>query len=105
LLSGVGPAHDLQQLKIPIVKDLPGVGSHLVDHPVVDVYFKDKLNNSSKHIKPKTLPEVFKVIGSAVQYFITRRGALATNVGFFLITLQFKKSVDTILVWGGSGFY
>ncbi len=31
-LSGVGPAADLQRLKIPVVKDLPGVGQHLMDN-------------------------------------------------------------------------
>ena len=32
LLSGVGPAADLQKLGIPVVHDLPGVGENLQDH-------------------------------------------------------------------------
>ena len=31
LLSGVGPASELQALEIPVVKDLPAVGKHLSD--------------------------------------------------------------------------
>ena len=33
MLSGVGPAAHLQQMEVPTVLDLPGVGKHLVDHP------------------------------------------------------------------------
>lgn len=32
LLSGIGPAGELEQLKIKVVKDIPGVGRHLLDH-------------------------------------------------------------------------
>ena len=31
-LSGLGPAEHLAQLGIPVVRDMPGVGSHLHDH-------------------------------------------------------------------------
>ncbi|MCI0788880.1 MAG: mycofactocin system GMC family oxidoreductase MftG, partial [Chloroflexi bacterium] len=37
LLSGVGPAAHLRELGIPLVKDLPGVGQNLRDHPLVTV--------------------------------------------------------------------
>ena len=33
MLSGIGPAEHLNEMDIPLVEDLPGVGSHLVDHP------------------------------------------------------------------------
>jgi choline dehydrogenase-like flavoprotein len=33
LLSGLGPADQLSSLSIPVVKDLPGVGENLLDHP------------------------------------------------------------------------
>ncbi|MBA2443541.1 MAG: GMC family oxidoreductase N-terminal domain-containing protein [Rubrobacter sp.] len=33
LLSGVGPAEQLQGLGLPVVADLPGVGENLLDHP------------------------------------------------------------------------
>ena len=37
LLSGVGPAEQLEGLGIPVVHDLPGVGQNLKDHPKVYV--------------------------------------------------------------------
>ncbi len=37
LLSGVGPAGQLEKLGIPVVQDIPGVGRNLKDHPKVYV--------------------------------------------------------------------
>ncbi len=42
LLSGVGPAEELRSLGIPVMKDLPGVGKNLRDHPLVPVRVKVK---------------------------------------------------------------
>ncbi|EEH19753.2 hypothetical protein PABG_02012 [Paracoccidioides brasiliensis Pb03] len=33
LLSGIGPREQLSSLSIPVVKDIPGVGENLLDHP------------------------------------------------------------------------
>jgi len=35
LRSGIGPAAHLRELGIPVVKHLPGIGEHLLDHPLV----------------------------------------------------------------------
>lgn len=35
--SGVGPAHHLQQLGIPVRANVPGVGQRLMDHPSISV--------------------------------------------------------------------
>ncbi len=35
LRSGIGPAAHLRDLGIPVVRDLPGVGENLLDHPLV----------------------------------------------------------------------
>ncbi|KAF8896484.1 hypothetical protein BD779DRAFT_1608694 [Infundibulicybe gibba] len=80
MLSGVGPAEQLQKHNIPVMHDLPGVGSNLVDHPVVDVYFKDKQNNSRKFLKPQGISDVPKLIAGVVQYLVSQRGPLASNV-------------------------
>ena len=42
MLSGVGPADQLQRNGIPVVHELPGVGQNLRDHPIVPVVFKVK---------------------------------------------------------------
>ena len=36
--SGIGPADHLHELGIPVAAELPGVGEHLLDHPVVGVF-------------------------------------------------------------------
>ena len=33
LLSGIGPKQQLEKLDIPVVKDIPGIGYNLIDHP------------------------------------------------------------------------
>lgn len=82
MLSGVGPAEHLRSNAIPVVVDHPGVGQNLVDHPVVDLYFKDKLNASAKWMKPQSLGDAGKLISALVWYFVLRKGGpLATNVG------------------------
>ena len=42
LLSGVGPAAHLAEFGIPLVRDLPGVGQNLRDHPVAAVLYRAK---------------------------------------------------------------
>jgi choline dehydrogenase len=42
MLSGVGPAEHLRSLGIPVVRDLPGVGQNLQDHPRVAVTWESR---------------------------------------------------------------
>ncbi len=42
MLSGVGPAEQLQSQGIPVVHELPGVGQNLRDHPMIYVTWKTK---------------------------------------------------------------
>ena len=37
LRSGIGPGDDLQNLDLPVVVDLPGVGRNLADHPAIEI--------------------------------------------------------------------
>ncbi|KAJ6512918.1 hypothetical protein C8R45DRAFT_920691 [Mycena sanguinolenta] len=81
MLSGVGSATELQTHGIPVVRDLPGVGANLVDHPVVDMYFKDKKNDSASILRPSSIPAVVRLAGEAVKYQLSGTGKLATNFG------------------------
>lgn len=80
MLSGIGPAAHLKSHSITPVLDLPGVGQRLVDHPVVDLYFKNKLNNSPKFLRPSNLREVGQLISAIAQYKSGKGGPLAMNV-------------------------
>ena len=42
MLSGVGPADHLESLGIPVVKDAPGVGQNLRDHPAIWITWRTK---------------------------------------------------------------
>ncbi|MCH7606780.1 MAG: mycofactocin system GMC family oxidoreductase MftG [Chloroflexi bacterium] len=42
MLSGMGPAGQLQELGIAVIRDLPGVGQNMRDHPNVQVRFQPK---------------------------------------------------------------
>ena len=42
MLSGVGPADQLQEMGIPVLTDLPGVGKNLRDHPEIYVSWQTK---------------------------------------------------------------
>ena len=42
LLSGVGPAGELEDVGVPVTHDLPGVGKNLRDHPQVPLIWRTK---------------------------------------------------------------
>jgi choline dehydrogenase len=84
MLSGVGPATQLKAYGIPVVLDLPGVGANLVDHPVVDLYLKDKKNQSVRILKPRSISGALQLFREIAKYQVFGRGMLATNVGDLL---------------------
>jgi choline dehydrogenase-like flavoprotein len=91
MLSGVGPSGHLKEYGISVVHDLPGVGANLVDHPVVDMYLKDKKNDSNKVLKPKSISGVLHLLGEVAKYQIFGTGKLATNVSGS-IYLKYRRS-------------
>ena len=56
MLSGVGPAQHLSDLGIPLVRDLPGVGQNLRNHPSASVSFrlKDGVSSESDALGQRT---------------------------------------------------
>ncbi|MDY0375129.1 MAG: choline dehydrogenase [Desulfobacterium sp.] len=74
LLSGVGNARELQELGIPVVHDLPGVGENMQDHLEVYIQYKSKkpvsMNPSLKWWKKPFI---------GYQWLFHRKGAAATN--------------------------
>ncbi|CAL7944804.1 unnamed protein product [Xylocopa violacea] len=72
LLSGIGPAEDLDKFQIPVASNRPEVGKNLFDHLMLPVYVNLVANVSITLYKLQTLPEV-------LNYFIFGRGWYATN--------------------------
>ena len=90
MLSGVGPASHLSEHGIPVVADISGVGSHLMDHLVVDLHFKDTSNTGLWFLKGSGFSAKMKLIKALLEYKYTQKGPLTTNVTsffFFLATL------------------
>ena len=71
LLSGVGPAEQLEQLGIPVAADLPGVGENLQDHLSVGVsYFCTQ---------PVSLASI-ETLSNLMKFMIRRNGPLTSNI-------------------------
>lgn len=71
MLSGIGPADHLRQHGIDVVHDLPGVGGHLQDHPVVSVVYRSQRND--------TLDSA-ETLGNLLRYVLRRRGPFTSSV-------------------------
>ena len=75
LLSGLGPAEHLQDLGIPIVRDMPAVGSNLHDHFNSFVSWR-----CSKAITLNDLENSpWRKLSAGVRYALFRSGPMASN--------------------------
>ena len=92
MLSGVGPAAHLKEKSIPVVHDLPGVGQHLMDHPVVLTHFRLKRGESLMYLEPRSFFETIRALPRTAQWFLTGTGPLTSNVRFFPANQGFQKS-------------
>ncbi|KAK7033387.1 hypothetical protein R3P38DRAFT_3313389 [Favolaschia claudopus] len=81
MLSGIGPATELRKHGIPVIRDLPGVGANLVDHPIASLYLRDKKNDSVNILKPKNVLEGLQLAREVAKYQLYGTGKLATNFG------------------------
>lgn len=80
MLSGLGPAAQLRQLSIPVVRDLPGVGGNLQDH--LDIC---TLQSCTQKITYDQLNE----IGVGLNYWATHGGIGSSNIaesGGFIVS-------------------
>ncbi|KAI0347244.1 GMC oxidoreductase [Trametopsis cervina] len=85
LLSGVGPSEHLQSLNIPVVKDLPGVGSNLQDHACIPlIYICPRADTLHELMFSKLL-----AIREILKYVFFKRGLLLSpnpQVGLFAVS-------------------
>lgn len=70
-LSGLGPGAELQRFGIAVVRDLPGVGANLHDHPTAGVLVRTRSTDTYRSAES---------IGSLLRYLVFRRGLLASNI-------------------------
>jgi choline dehydrogenase len=74
LLSGIGPRDHLEQMGIPVVADLPGVGSNLQDHLEVYIQYASKQPVSiGPWLKHRHKPRI------GAEWLLLRRGVGASN--------------------------
>jgi choline dehydrogenase-like flavoprotein len=94
LLSGIGPADELTRSGVRVIHDLPGVGKHLQDHPMVSAGYLCT--------KPITLQSADS-LRNVLQYFVLKRGPLTSNVaeaGIFLNTRGNSPTPDLQILFG-----
>lgn len=79
LLSGIGPAAQLAFHDVPPLVDLPGVGEHLMDHPVIDLNLLEKSGHSLGWMRKAKRPN-FKSLSALLQWSWLGVGPLTTTV-------------------------
>jgi choline dehydrogenase-like flavoprotein len=75
MVSGIGPAEHLQAHRVDVVRDLPGVGENLQDHPSAVITMEDP-SLKSYALTLRGLP---RIALSPLKYLLGRTGMLASN--------------------------
>lgn len=75
LLSGIGPADELEKHGIPVVHDLPGVGQNLHDHYGTDVVYE--LHDRISFDRYKKL---HWMLWAGLEYKLFNQGPVASNI-------------------------
>lgn len=94
MLSGIGPAAQLLRHNIPVVLDVPSVGANLMDHPSVNLRFRDKTGTTFHHFNPHSLNTAFLLMRDLLRYQLWGTGPLASTVGE---SVAFFRSDDQVL--------
>lgn len=86
MLSGIGPAGELAQHGVSVVRDLPGVGENFQDHITASVY-----GATDRPISLAGQDKGWRAIANGLRYIATRSGLLTSNVvesGAFIDTAR-----------------
>jgi choline dehydrogenase len=89
MLSGIGPAHELRALGIPVVADRPQVGANLSEHPTVMMEFEAA--------KPVTFLRELRADRAArwaLQWAVGAGGAFATQINSCNIVVRTDADAD-----------
>jgi choline dehydrogenase len=82
MLSGVGPADHLAEFGIPVVKDLPGLGQNLRDHPMLSVTWKTKEGYAQDPFAPR---------GQMVMRWTSEGGEVWNDLMMFMISFATQR--------------
>ncbi|MFC4035632.1 GMC family oxidoreductase [Streptomyces polygonati] len=99
MLSGIGPAAHLREHSLPVLRDLPGVGENLQDHPFVPLCYEA----TGEHPAGALLSE-------AGMFTRTRAGAAgpgqppSPDLQFTFGPIKFLPSTAPAELWEGPGF-
>jgi choline dehydrogenase len=74
MVSGVGPADQLRSLGIPVVADLPGVGTNLQEH--VGTHITARVNTPTINSETRGLPALREL----AKFVFRRRGAITSSM-------------------------
>ena len=89
-LSGIGPGELLQDLEIPVIKDLTGVGENLQDHLQIRTVFEVNV--------PTFNEEINSFLGRmkiGMQYVFTRGGPMSMGASQVCIFARSRPGLDT----------
>jgi choline dehydrogenase-like flavoprotein len=74
-LSGIGPADHLRSVGIPVVHDLPGVGSNLQDH--LDLYVICECRGDFTY---DNVVKLHRTVWAGMQYLLFKKGPVASTL-------------------------
>jgi choline dehydrogenase len=75
MLSGVGPAAELQSLGIPVIHDAPGVGKNLIDH-----YYGGVTARVKNEISINQLARGWRLVREVLRFLLMGDGALTYGI-------------------------
>jgi choline dehydrogenase len=75
MLSGLGDGARLQELGLPVVQDLPGVGVGLQDHLCVSYFFRSRVPTLNDELYPW-----WGKLWAGLRYVVNRKGPLGMSV-------------------------
>src|SRR5262249_41616357 len=74
MLSGIGPADELRGLGIDVVQDLPGVGKNLSEHPLIQIAWRAKGDDTFiRHLRYD------RAAARALQWLLLKSGPFTGN--------------------------